>query len=387
MNTGEMPASKRTYLDHNASAPLLPAAREAMAGVLEMTGNPSSVHAEGRALRAVIEDGREAVALAAGTEAERVIFTGSATEALTQAIVGGVEAGLADAIVVTAGEHQAVLKAAEAARAPVELVGLTADGEIDLTALAALVARADGGRLLIALHSVNNETGVVQPIGAVEEMLADTPHMLVVDAVQGFGKLALGFDAGRADMVAVSAHKIGGPAGIGALLVKPEFDAVRLIPGGGQQQGRRGGTESAALSAGFAEAARSAGTAFDLGKLRPLGDEIEAAIRDRAPGAVIFAAAAERLGTTIDFAIPDLDNATSMIGFDLAGVALSAGSACSSGKVSRSHVLTAMGVPAALADCALRVSVGWSTTEKDVARFAEALDKLIAQHASADTAA
>ncbi len=387
MNASEMTASERTYLDHNASAPLLPAAREAMAGVLAMTGNPSSVHAEGRALREVVEEGRETVARAAGTEAGRVVFTGSATEALTQAIVGGIEAGLADAIVVSAGEHQAVLKAAEAARAPVEVVGLTGDGEIDLTSLAAIVGRAGGGRLLIALHWVNNETGVVQPIGAVGEMLADSRHVLVVDAVQGFGKLDLAFEAGRADMVAISAHKIGGPAGIGALLVKPGCDGVRIIPGGGQQQGRRGGTESAALSAGFGAAANAAGTMFDMDRLRTLTGRIEAAIRERAPEAVVFGNGAERLGTTVDFAIPGVESAISMIGFDLAGVALSAGSACSSGKVSRSHVLGAMGVPGALADCALRVSVGWSTTEKDVARFAEALDVIMEQHEAADTAA
>lgn len=382
-----MNATQRTYLDHNASAPLLPAAREAMARVLAMSGNPSSVHAEGRALREIVEEGREDVARAAGTGAERVVFTGSATEALTQAITGGIAAGLADRIVVSAGEHQAVLKAAETARAPVEAVGLTADGQIDLAALEAIVGRAGGTRLLIALHQVNNETGVVQPLAAVEDLLADTPHVLVVDAVQGFGKLDLKFDGGRADMIAVCAHKIGGPAGIGALLAKPEFDTVRLIPGGGQQQGRRGGTESAALSAGFGAAASAAKTVFDLDALRAFGDAIEAAILARAPDAVIFGHGAERLGTTVNFAIPGLENAISMIGFDLAGVALSAGSACSSGKLARSHVLAAMGVPGTLADCALRASVGWSTTEADVARFATALDSVMGRHETASTAA
>lgn len=382
-----MSTTERTYLDHNASAPLLPAAREAMSRVFEMTGNPSSVHAEGRALREVVEEAREEVARAAGTVTEGVVFTGTATEALTQAIVGGVDAGLAEAIVVGAGEHQAVLRAAEAARAPVETVGLTSDGEIDLRALEAIVARAGDKRLLIGLHLVNNETGVVQPLSAVEELLAETPHVLVVDAVQGFGRLELGFDAGRADMVAISAHKIGGPTGIGALLMKPACDGVRLIPGGGQQQGRRGGTESAALGAGFGAAARAAGTAFDLDRLRPLGDAIEAVIAERVPEAVVFGAGARRLGTTVDFAIPGVSNATSMIGFDLAGVALSAGSACSSGKVARSHVLAAMGVEDSLADCALRVSVGWSSSAADVERFTAALDAVITQHAAAGSAA
>ncbi|HUV32637.1 MAG TPA: aminotransferase class V-fold PLP-dependent enzyme [Devosiaceae bacterium] len=378
-----MKSRSRSYLDHNASAPLLPAARDVLTEVLDMTGNPSSVHAEGRALREIVEQGREAVARAAGMRAERVVFTGSATEALTQAIAGAAAIGRIDRIVVSAGEHQAALRAAEAAQVPFESVPLLASGEIDLGALRRVIGAHAGERLLVAVHQVNNETGVVQSLGEIEAMLAATPHLLVVDAVQGFGRLATDFDASRADMTAVSGHKIGGPAGIGALIVKPGCDDIRLIPGGGQQQGRRGGTESAALSAAFGAAAEAAPRAFDLQRLATFSAAIEAAILERVPDGVIFGRDAERVGTTVNFAMPGLQSATALIGFDLAGVSLSAGSACSSGKVAKSHVLKAMRVPDALAECALRVSVGWSTTHDDVARFTAALETVLAHRPAA----
>ncbi|MEX0860826.1 MAG: aminotransferase class V-fold PLP-dependent enzyme [Cucumibacter sp.] len=381
-----MDKRSQTYLDHNASSPLLPAARTALIDALEMTGNPSSVHRHGRALREVIEAGRDWVAEQAGTEPERVIFTGSGTEALTQGIVATARAGLADRIVISTGEHQASLKAAEAAGVPATTVGLTPAGEIDLAGFGAILTGAGSDRLLIALHQVNNETGVVQPLAEIEAMLAATPHILLVDAVQGFGKLDTNFDASRADMLAISAHKIGGPAGIGALIVKDRFDTVRLIPGGGQQQGRRGGTEPAALAAAFGVAARAARTIFDLEKLRGFTARIEAIVMARVPGAVVFGRAAKRLGTTVNFAIPGLASATALIGFDLAGVSISAGSACSSGKMAKSHVLKAMGVDHTLAGSAVRVSTGWSTTGADIDHFAAALDEVMARHEAAAAA-
>ncbi len=381
-----MGAAVQTYLDHNASAPLLPAARAALLAALELTGNSSSVHRHGRVLRETVEQGREQVARAAGTRPERVILTGSATEALTQAVLGSARAGLVEGILTTAGEHQAVLKAVEFAGVPVVTIGLMPNGEIELEALRNALALAGGAKLLVAVHSVNNETGVVQPMAAVEALLKDTPHLLLVDAVQGYGKLQLEFDTARADMIAVSGHKIGAPAGIGALIVKDGLDIVRLIPGGGQQQNRRGGTESAALASAFGVASEAAPHAFQLTRMRAQAAAIEAAIKARVPGAVIFGAQAERLGSTVNFAIPGLASATALIGFDLAGVSLSAGSACSSGKMARSHVLRAMGVAEDLVDAALRVSVGWSTTDADIENFTRALNDVMARHEAAQAA-
>ena len=350
------------YLDHNASAPLLPEARAALVAMLDLVGNPSSVHAHGRALRNIIEDARDRVAQLSGADRQQVVFTGSATEAITQAIVGSVKALGIDAIVISAGEHAAVSKAAELAGLPVTLIGLDADGHIRFDEIAARVAEADaiGERLLVAVHAVNNETGVVQPLGRIEALIGPTPHYLFVDAVQAFGKLPLDFASRPADMMAVSAHKIGGPVGVGALLVKAHADGVRLIPGGGQEQGRRGGSESAALIAGFGAAA----VAFPA---RYAEAGVEALTI--APDAAIFAESAERLGNVVNFAVPGLKAAVAMMGLDLQGLSVSSGSACSSGKVGPSHVLQAMGVGPELSECALRVSLGWSSTAADVDAF------------------
>jgi cysteine desulfurase len=219
-----------TYLDHNASAPLLPEARDAIVAGLAMTGNPSSVHGHGRALRGLVDDARAKVATLAGATREQVVFTGSATEAITQAIVGGTKALGVGGIVVSAGDHTAALKAAEATGLPVTQVGLDADGWIRIEEIAAAMARADqaGEKLLVAVHLVNNETGVIQPVDRIDVLVGASPHYLFVDAVQAFGKMTLEFAAGAPDMMAVSAHKIGGPAGVGALLMKGHANQVRL---------------------------------------------------------------------------------------------------------------------------------------------------------------
>lgn len=372
------------YLDHNASAPLLPEARAAMLAALELPGNPSSVHAHGRALRNLVETARAQVATLAGAERSQVVFTGSATEAITQAIVGGARALGVDAIVVTAGEHQAVLKAAEATGLPVTKAGLDADGSIRVEDIAEAVRRADanGLRLLVAVHLVNNETGVIQPVDRLEVVVGPTPHFLFVDAVQAFGKLALDFAARAPDMVAVSGHKIGGPAGIGALLMKGHCDQVRLIPGGGQETGRRGGTESAALIAGFgAAAAAFPGRYADAG-VDGLLARAEAGMRATVPGLAVFGETADRIGNVSNFAVPGLKNAVAMMGLDLLGLSVSSGSACSSGKVGPSHVLEAMGVSADLAGCAMRLSLGWSSTADDVEAYLEGLAQVVERHAS-----
>lgn len=351
------------YLDHNAASPLLPEARAALVAGLDLTGNASSVHGHGRALRNLIDTARGQVAALAGAERKQVVFTGSATEAITQAIVGGARAFASEAIVISAGEHAAVSKAAEMTGLPVITIGLLADGSIDLDQLAERLQHA-GGNLLVALHWVNNETGVVQDMARINALVGPTRHTLFIDAVQAFGKLPLDFAASAPDMMAVSGHKIGAPAGIGALLVKAHADVVRLIPGGGQEQGRRGGTEAAALIAAFGAAASAIVDRYTAANVPALIARLEAALPD---DAVVFGG--ERLGNVVNFAVPGIKNATAMMGLDLMGLSVSSGSACSSGKVGPSHVLAAMGVAPELAECALRVSLGWNSTSDDVDAF------------------
>ena len=369
------------YLDHNASAPLLPEARAAQIAALDQIGNPSSVHSHGRAQRDLIETARSSVATLAGAERSQVVFTGSATEAITQAIVGARALGI-DAILTTAGDHAAVLKAAEATRLPVKTVGLDGTGVIRVEEVEAAIAAANlvGMKLLVCAHLVNNETGVVQPVDRLEVLVGPTPHHLFIDAVQGFGRLPLEFASRAPDMVAVSSHKIGGPAGVGALLVKGHADQVRLIPGGGQEQGRRGGSENASAIAGFGAAAEAYPRRLQEAGTAELIERIEAGMREQVPDLVVFGEAAGRIGSVTNFAVPGLKSAVAMIGLDLLGVSVSSGSACSSGKVGSSHVLAAMNVPPELAECALRVSVGWSTTADDAAAYLKGFGEVLDRH-------
>lgn len=375
----DMSVKPITYLDHNASAPLLPEARAALVETLDLTGNPSSVHAAGRALKNRLDTARGQVAKLAGAERGQVVFTGSATEAIAQAIVGGVKTLKIDRVVVCAGEHASVLKAAETSGAEVTTIPLTADGVIDVDAMRAAIEDANeaGESVLVAVQTVNSETGVVQPLEAVKTLVGPTPHFLFVDAVQAFGRLDLGFAASPVDMMAVSAHKIGGPAGIGALLMKSHCDTVRLIEGGGQELGRRGGTEAVALAAGFGAAAEAYPASYAKAGVADLVATLEGEVLRLAPDAVIFGKDAERLGNVSCFAVPGLKAEVALMSLDLEGIAISSGSACSSGKVGRSKVLTAMGMAPELADCALRVSLGWSSTKDDLDRFLGSFEKLL----------
>lgn len=367
------------YLDHNAASPLRPEARDALLAALALTGNPSSVHGHGRALRDLIETGRRQVARLAGAETRQVVFTGSATEALTQAIVAGAKAVSAGAVAVSTGEHSAVLKAAEATGLPVWTIGLDGQGRIDLDQLTEILSRAERENvtLLVAAHWVNNETGVVQPMARINALVGPTRHTLVVDAVQAAGKLDLDFAASAPDMMAISGHKIGAPAGIGALLVKGHADNVRLIPGGGQEQGRRGGTEAVALIAAFGAAAAAA--RYDRGTMQALTDRVETGLRALAPDVIVFGTDAERAGNVVNFAVPGVRNATAMMALDLMGLSVSSGSACSSGKVGASHVLAAMGVPREIAECALRVSFGWTSTGADADAFLAGFETVLSR--------
>jgi cysteine desulfurase len=317
------------------------------------------------------------VAALAGAERKQVVFTGSATEAITQAIVAGSRTFASTAIVISAGEHAAVAKAAEATGLPVITVGLLPNGSIDLAELEKLVTTAEGN-LLVALHWVNNETGVVQPISRINALVGPTRHTLFIDAVQAFGKLELDFAATAPDMMAVSGHKIGAPAGVGALLVKSHADTVRLVPGGGQEQGRRGGTEAVALIAAFGAAAQAIAGRYARADVPRLVGRLEAGLAVAAPGVVVFGE--HRLGNTANFAVSGVKNATAMMALDLLGLSVSSGSACSSGKVGPSHVLAAMGVTTELAECALRISLGWNSTEQDVDAFLAGYQTLLDRH-------
>ena len=363
--------TERTYFDWNATAPLREEAREAMTAALALTGNPSSVHAEGRAARQVIEAARQNVAALAGAEARNVIFTSGATEAnmlaLTPAIEIGGRKALRDKLFLSAIEHPSVRSGGRFVPESVEELPVTDDGLVDLHALRSALARAE--RPLVSVMLANNETGVIQPIAEIAGIVHAANGVLHVDAVQGPGRIDCDINRLGADLMSLSAHKLGGPQGVGALIRRGDIHfAEPLIKGGGQERGQRAGTENVAAIAGFGAAAGAA-SQTDAGRMAALRDRLEAGLQAATPQAVIFGAASPRLPNTTLFAVPGLKAETAIIAFDLNGIAVSSGSACSSGKVQASHVLAAMGAEPALARGATRVSLGWSTTERDVEQF------------------
>lgn len=373
------------YLDHNATSPIRPECLSAVTHALAVSGNPSSVHANGRAARAIIDSAREQVAALAGAKGDAVIFTSGATESNNLALFGAVEGSLEGdtsritRIFVSAIEHASVLATADrlAERFPwlrVSRLAVTADGVLDLEALR-VALREGKGRALVAVMAANNETGTVQPIAQVSELAREAGALLLVDAVPAAGKTAIDFS--HCDYMTLSAHKIGGPQGVGALLVRNGMPLAPQLAGGGQQKGLRAGTENLSGIAGFGAAAHALEDgAGERARMAHLRDHFEAALKTAAPEAVFFGAKVGRLCSTSAFAIPGLAAETALIGLDLDGVMLSSGSTCSSGKVAVSHVLTAMGVDEKLASCALRASFGWSSTMDDVNAAIESLRKL-----------
>ena len=374
--------SERIYLDFNATAPLRPSAQRKMAAAYELKGNPSSVHAEGRAARAAIEEAREVLAGLAGAKARNMTFTASGTEAANLVLTPTAEsaAGPATRLLVSAGEHPCVLRGHRFAASAVETLSLGPDGRVDLAALER--ATGSGGRVMLALQAANNETGVVQPVAEAAAIVHAQGGIVVCDAVQFFGRAPCRIEALDADFLVLSAHKLGGPKGAGALVAASQNHriAAPLVRGGGQELGLRAGTENVAAIAGFAAAATESVAELEneRSRLAELRDALLKQVRAAAPDAIVFGEAAERLPNTLCFAIPGVGAETLVIGLDLAGVAVSSGAACSSGKVARSHVLTAMGVAPALAGSAIRLSLGWSSTAKDVAGFGAALMRVLA---------
>lgn len=341
-------------LDANATEPLRPEARAAVLAALDLPGNPSSVHAEGRAARRLLEDARATLARRFGAMPQDVVFTAGGTEANALAVLG-LAAGRR--VLAGATEHPAVLRAAPGAT----LLPVLADGTIDLAALAA--ALAHGHPALVCLMAANNETGVLHPIAEAAALCRAHGALLHVDAVQAAGRLPVSPD--HADSLAISGHKMGGPKGAGALILRPGRDPVAIIAGGGQERGRRGGTEPLPAIAGLAAAAAAAQPDPRLARQR---DAIESAIAAIAPEARFPGATAPRLGNTSAITLPGIPAETQVIALDLAGIRVSAGAACSSGKVAESPVLAAMGLGAD-AGCTIRVSLPWNAPEDAAARF------------------
>jgi cysteine desulfurase len=389
-----MAGSDMVYLDHNANSPLRACARSAMDDALGVCGNASSVHAAGRSARSKIETAREQVARLVDTPAANVVFTSGGTEANALALRGMVAGALAaedriTRLFVCATEHDSVRANAAALAETVpglklNEIPVTADGTIDLAAFR-LGLMQGKGRALVCVMAANNETGVLHDIAAIAKLVkaeAGEDALFHVDAVQAAGRIGVSFNASGADSMSLSAHKIGGPQGAGALIVKEDVPFAPLIAGGGQESRRRAGTENVAAIAGFGAAAHEAMNFLPEGaRLKVLRDRFERALKSLAPDTVIFGANVARLPNTTNFSIPGLAAETALIALDLDGVAVSSGAACSSGTVKPSHVLSAMGVEESLARGGIRVSFGWNSREDDVDAAIAGLRNLVARRA------
>ncbi len=363
------------YADYNATAPVRPEAKEAMLAALEAGANPSSVHGPGRAARKLLEQARSQVAVAIGARAQDVVFTSGGTEANALAL-NGIVAQLEGqcTLLVSAIEHEAVTKNAGYAGVPVETVYVTADGVIDLDWLRDRLAKWDlakDGMPILALMMANNETGVIQPVAEAAAMVRDAGGLTHCDAVQGLGKVMVNVGLLGVDYLALSAHKVGGPQGVGALWVRSGAPLKPVLFGGGQERSLRSGTENLSGIVGFGAATEAA--VRDMPKLQALAehrDAMEARLIAEAD-VTVFGKGAERLAQTSNFAIPGFRAETQVMAMDLGGVAVSSGSACSSGKVKRSLVLAAMGTSDVLAESAIRVSFGWASQPSDFDAIAE----------------
>lgn len=369
----------RVYLDWNATAPLRPEARAAMVAAFDLIGNPSSVHAEGRAARRLVEEARAVLATAVGALPRNIVFTSTGTEANALALSPGLRGpsgGPVERLLVSAIEHASVLAGGRFPGATTGLIQVTRAGVVDLEHLKAQLK--DGPPALVSIMAANNETGALQPVAEVARMVHEAGGLLHVDAIQALGKIPFDIKAVGADLATFSAHKIGGPKGVGALVAAEGIAGLEpVLRGGGQELNRRAGTENVTGIAGFGAAVKAALQALpqDAEQMVTLRIHLENGIRGIA-GATVFSDEVERLPNTVLFTAPGLKAETAVIGFDLEGVAVSSGSACSSGKVQPSHVLSAMGFDPAAAQGAVRLSLGWSTEPEDINRALEAWRKL-----------
>ena len=374
-------SGRRSYLDYNATSPVRPEVIEVIAAVMRETGNASSVHGEGRRARARLETARRQVAALVGGPAQGVIFTSGGSEAnvtaLSPLIIAGRRTVTLERLYVSAVEHPSVLEGGRFGTGGVHCIPVDENGLVDRDWLAARLAEdaAAGRGALVSIMLANNETGIVQPLAEIAPLIREAGAYLHTDAVQAVGRLPVEIGALGADFLTLSAHKLGGPQGVGAIVLRdPQVAPLPLLSGGGQEMRHRAGTEAVALIAGFGRAAEIAGeTATGDGeRIASLRAFLEAEITRISPEAVILGKARPRLPNTVCFARPGFDAETLVIAFDLEGVALSAGAACASGKVAASHVVQAMGYGRDVARAALRVSLGWASDETDVAHFSDA---------------
>ncbi|MBB4378306.1 cysteine desulfurase family protein [Bradyrhizobium sp. SBR1B] len=369
----------RVYLDWNATTPLRAEARRAMLAAWDLVGNPSSVHAEGREARRLVEEARAALAVAVGALPRNVVFTSAGTEANALALSPGLRrssGGPVERLLVSAVEHASVLAGGRFPAERVSPIPVTRSGVVDLDHLTSLLG--DGAPALVSVMAANNETGALQPVAEIARIVHEAGGLLHVDAIQALGKIPFEINAIGADLATFSAHKVGGPKGVGALVVAEGLTGLEpLLRGGGQELNRRAGTENVAGIAGFGAAVKAALQTLseDAEQMATLRIRLENGIR-AIDGATIFSNEVTRLPNTVLFTAPGLKAETAVIGFDLEGIAVSSGSACSSGKVQPSHVLSAMGYDPAVAQGAVRLSLGWSTELEDIDRALEAWRKL-----------
>ena len=376
----------RSYLDHNATAPVRPEAREALLAALDTPGNGSAVHGEGRAVRGIIEVARARVAALVGADPKGVVFTAGGTEAdalgLTPHFQRGEEPAECGVLLMSAVEHVAVLRGHRFDAAQVEVLPVDARGRLDLHAYDEALARtrAAGRRALVSVMLANNETGVIQQIQEIARRAHAHDGLVHTDAVQAAGRIPVNMRDLGVDMLSLSAHKLGGATGAGALVfADPDLRPAPVFGGGRQERGLRAGTENIPGIAAFGAAAESARTTLDgeIDRVLALRESLESALRCEFPELVLLVGDVDRLPNTSCLALPGVAAETLVISLDLAGVAVSAGAACSSGKVTPSHVLAAMGVPERIARSAIRLSFGWSSGEEDVDRALVAFRRVL----------
>ena len=381
---GRMDTAARSYLDHNATSPVRPEVAAAVARALSLPGNPSSIHAEGRAARHALQTARAQLAALVGAAPERVVFTSGGTEAANTVLSGALrrrDGSAPTRLMISATEHPCVAAGHRFAEEAVEVLPVDEAGTLSLDGLAARLDACRDEPVLISVHAATNETGVVQPLAEIVRLARAHGSALVhSDAVQAVGKIPLGLDAIGLDALTLSGHKFAAPKGVGALVLAEGVTLeAAFLRGGGQEARLRCGTENLPGIVGMGEAAEiaRAGLDHEAKRLTSLRDTLQTRVRALAPDAVVFGEGAARLPNTLSVSVPGLEAATALIALDLAGVAVSSGSACASGKVARSPVLAAMGVSSALAAGALRVSLGWNSDVDDLRRFLEGFERVV----------
>ncbi|MEP3655183.1 MAG: cysteine desulfurase family protein [Litorimonas sp.] len=361
----------RVYLDHNATTIVWPNVIEAMTDALNVTGNPSAQHGDGRAANAIVSKAREHVGLAMGVCAQDIVFTSGGTESCNTAIWSAIQAG-SKRLLISSMDHPATINAAENFGVTYELIPVDREGRSDMAWLKTRLASWGevDGRPFVSMVAANSETGVIQDVDTAVDLVADAGGLILIDATQALGKITM---PSTPDYLAVSAHKIGGPKGVGALYVAPSAPFTPLLSGGGQERRRRSGTHNVSGIAGFGAACECL---IDLKHTRDLRDNLEARLKALEPNVVIFGDGAERLPNTCFFAVPDASSMTLMMALDLAGISVSTGTACSSGKVGESRAIVAMGRSAEAPKGAIRVSFGNNSTTQDVETFISAWAKV-----------